>query len=147
MLPKCMKTFPCRSHIPLQERCYIRSREKGRYLWAGSSSCFSPSTACTKAFPEARSQGCTPPTVRSQGPFKSIIILLVLHLARTPAPDTCVGRELIDLAGTGGSCQPLAQPFPTSEKALGPAGLCWRKRETAREVEDLLSGGGCLGEK
>lgn len=76
---------------------------------------------------------------------------LVLHPAHTPVPDTCAGRELIDLAGTR----------ETASLWLSPS-LLWRKHlllldcagkkvegcsETAREAVDFTSRGDCLGEK
>ena len=38
--------------------------------------------------------------------------LLVLHLAHTPAPDTCASRELIDLVGMGEAASLWLSPSP-----------------------------------
>lgn len=81
-------------------------QEKGRFLWAGSSSHFYPRTACTKAFPPKpglKSAFPLPPSIPNshlKPPTFQAEPLLVLHPAHTPIPDTCAGRELSDLAGT-----------------------------------------------
>lgn len=113
---------------PLQkeEQCYthsLPSQEKRRYLWAGSSSCFSPCTACTKAFPGARSQVCTPPpTSVPKGHLKQPRAqdepLLVLHLAHTPALGTCAARELTDLAGMEEAASLCLSPSQLQRKHL-----------------------------
>lgn len=77
--------------------------------------------------------------------------LLVLHLARTPAPDTCAGGELLDLAGMGEAASLWLSPSLLQRKHLILPDSAGKKgegcSETAREVVDLMSRGDCLGEK
>lgn len=137
MPPKCTKNSPAkvtycwRSHATAAA---LPSQGKGRHSWAGSSSCFSPCTACAKAFPGARPQVCTPPpTIHPRGPFKTPAIPSRAPAGPASGTHTCPGHVRWQRAHCLGrhrrSCQPLAQPFPASEKAPGPVRPHWGRRE------------------